>query len=276
MARPFWKMHGLGNDFVVLDARRTPVAIDGAGARAIADRRTGIGFDQMLIIEPGADGTDAFMRIRNADGGEVEACGNGARAVGRLLLEDTGRESVTIGTLAGPITASRAPGGLVTVDMGPARLDWREIPLARAADTLHLDYALGPVSDPVAVSMGNPHVIFFVSDADAVDVAGLGPRIETDPLFPARTNVEFVQILSATRVRMRVWERGVGITRACGTGACAVGVATARRGLTGRRTEVVLDGGSLHIDWRDDGRVLMTGPAEISFTGTLGPALAGG
>jgi len=276
MARPFWKMHGLGNDFVVLDARRTPVAIDGAGARAIADRRTGIGFDQMLIIEPGADGTDAFMRIRNADGGEVEACGNGARAVGRLLLEDTGRESVTIGTLAGPITASRAPGGLVTVDMGPARLDWREIPLARAADTLHLDYALGPVSDPVAVSMGNPHVIFFVPDADAVDVAGLGPRIETDPLFPARTNVEFVQILSATRVRMRVWERGVGITRACGTGACAVGVATARRGLTGRRTEVVLDGGSLHIDWRDDGRVLMTGPAEISFTGTLGPALAGG
>ena len=276
MARPFWKMHGLGNDFVVLDARRTPVAIDGAGARAIADRRTGIGFDQMLIIEPGADGTDAFMRIRNADGGEVEACGNGARAVGRLLLEDTGRESVTIGTLAGPITAIRAPGGLVTVDMGPARLDWREIPLARAADTLHLDYALGPVSDPVAVSMGNPHVIFFVPDADAVDVAGLGPRIETDPLFPARTNVEFVQILSATRVRMRVWERGVGITRACGTGACAVGVATARRGLTGRRTEVVLDGGSLHIDWRDDGRVLMTGPAEISFTGTLGPALAGG
>jgi diaminopimelate epimerase len=276
MARPFWKMHGLGNDFVVLDARRTPVAIDGAGARAIADRRTGIGFDQMLIIEPGADGTDAFMRIRNADGGEVEACGNGARAVGRLLLEDTGRESVTIGTLAGPITASRAPGGLVTVDMGPARLDWREIPLARAADTLHLDYALGPVSDPVAVSMGNPHVIFFVPDAEAVDVAGLGPRIETDPLFPARTNVEFVQILSATRVRMRVWERGVGITRACGTGACAVGVATARRGLTGRRTEVVLDGGSLHIDWRDDGRVLMTGPAEISFTGTLGPALAGG
>jgi diaminopimelate epimerase len=124
--------------------------------------------------------------------------------------------------------------------------------------------------------MGNPHVIFFVPDADAVDVAGLGPRIETDPLFPARTNVEFVQILSATRVRMRVWERGVGITRACGTGACAVGVATARRGLTGRRTEVVLDGGSLHIDWRDDGRVLMTGPAEISFTGTLGPALAGG
>jgi len=274
--RAFTKMHGLGNDFVVLDARRTPVAIDGEGARAIADRRTGIGFDQMLIIEPGADGTDAFMRIRNADGGEVEACGNGARAVGRLLLEDTGRASVTIGTLAGPITASRAPGGLVTVDMGPARLDWREIPLARAADTLHLDYALGPVSDPVAVSMGNPHVIFFVSDADAVDVAGLGPRIETDPLFPARTNVEFVQILSATRVRMRVWERGVGITRACGTGACAVGVATARRGLTGRRTEVVLDGGSLHIDWRDDGRVLMTGPAEISFTGTLGPALAGG
>jgi diaminopimelate epimerase len=276
MARPFWKMHGLGNDFVVLDARRTPVAIDGAGARAIADRRTGIGFDQMLIIEPGADGTDAFMRIRNADGGEVEACGNGARAVGRLLLEDTGRESVTIGTLAGPITAIRAPGGLVTVDMGPARLDWREIPLARSMDTLHLDYAMGPVSDPVAVSMGNPHVIFFVPDADAVDVAGLGPRIETDPLFPARTNVEFVQILSATRVRMRVWERGVGITRACGTGACAVGVATARRGLTGRRTEVVLDGGSLHIDWRDDGRVLMTGPAEISFTGTLGPALAGG
>ncbi len=276
MARPFWKMHGLGNDFVVLDARRTPVAIDGDGARAIADRRTGIGFDQMLIIEPGAEGTDAFMRIRNADGGEVEACGNGARAVGRLLLEDTGRESVTIGTLAGPITAIRAPGGLVTVDMGPARLDWREIPLARAMDTLHLDYAMGPVSDPVAVSMGNPHVIFFVPDADAVDVAGLGPRIETDPLFPARTNVEFVQILSATRVRMRVWERGVGITRACGTGACAVGVATARRGLTGRRTEVVLDGGSLHIDWRDDGRVLMTGPAEISFTGTLGPALPGG
>jgi len=276
MVRPFWKMHGLGNDFVVLDARRTPVAIDGTEARAIADRRTGIGFDQMLIIEPGADGTDAFMRIRNADGGEVEACGNGARAVGRLLLDDTGKERVTIGTLAGPITAARAPGGLVTVDMGPARLDWQEIPLARAMDTLRLDYALGPLAGPVAVSMGNPHVVFFVPDAEAVDVAGLGPRIETDPLFPARTNVEFVEVLSPERVRMRVWERGVGITRACGTGACAAGVAAARRGLTGRRVEVVLDGGPLTIEWRDDGRVLMTGPAEISFTGTLGPALPGG
>jgi len=275
MARPFWKMHGLGNDFVVLDARRTPVSIDGARARAIADRRTGVGFDQMLIIEPGVDGADAFMRIRNSDGSEVEACGNGARAVGRLLLEDSGRDRVTIGTLAGRIAAFRAPGGLVTVDMGPARLDWREIPLARPMDTLHLDYALGPVSDAVAVSMGNPHVIFFVPDVAAIDVAGLGPRIETDPLFPARTNVEFVEVMSPGRVRMRVWERGVGITRACGTGACAVGVAAARRGLTGRTVEVVLDGGPLTIDWQDDGRVLMTGPAEVSFIGTLGPGLLG-
>lgn len=276
MPRRFWKMHGLGNDFVVLDARDAPLSLDDGRVRALADRRTGIGFDQLLVIERDPDGGHAFMRIRNADGGEVEACGNGARAVGRLLLDEAGaRGPLRIGTAAGPIEVADLDGALVTVDMGRPRLGWRDIPLAREMDTLALDYAMGPLTAPAAVSMGNPHAVFVVPDAEAVDIAEWGPRIERDPLFPARTNVEAVSLLGPDRLRMRVWERGVGVTRACGTGACAVAVAAARRGLTGRRVEVVLDGGPLLVEWTGDDRVLMTGPATVSFVGEAAPTLLG-
>lgn len=276
MPRRFWKMHGLGNDFVVLDARDEPLSLDDGRVRALADRRTGIGFDQLLVIERDPGGGDAFMRIRNADGGEVEACGNGARAVGRLLLDEAGaRGPLRIGTASGPIEVADLDGARVTVDMGRPRLGWREIPLAREMDTLALDYAVGPLARPVAVSMGNPHAVFLVPDAEAVDIERWGPLVERDPLFPARTNVEAISLIGPDRIRMRVWERGVGVTRACGTGACAVAVAAARRGLTGRRVEVVLDGGPLLIEWTEDDRVLMTGPAVVSFVGEIGPGLAG-
>lgn len=278
MTRDFLKMHGLGNDFVVIDARHQPYAPDEAEVRAIADRKTGVGCDQFIVVEPAQDSrAAAFMRIRNADGSEVSACGNASRCVGWLLLEETGGDRIVFETAAGLLEAARAGDGLITVDMGPANLEWTAIPLAQPLDTLHLpidqSYPGGGVSDPVAVNMGNPHCVFFVDDADAVPVAGIGPGLEHHPLFPARTNVEFASVETPTRIRMRVWERGTGITRACGTGACATLVAAARRGLTGRTADVVLDGGTLTIAWRDDGHVLMTGPVAVSFTGRLAPEL---
>ena len=266
-AIPFIKMHGLGNDFAVIDARGAPIRLDEGQTRAMADRRTGVGFDQLLIVEAPAGGADAFMRIRNSDGSEVAACGNGMRCVAAFLMQDTGKDHVVVETAADVLEGFAGDGGLVTVDMGKPRLDWAEIPLSREQDTLHLDLALGPLSDPVAVSMGNPHAVFFVDDTDAVDLAALGPTLEHDAIFPERANVEVVQVLSNNRIRMRVWERGAGITQACGTGACAVAVAAARRALTGRKVEVVLDGGPLQIDWRDDDHVMMTGPAVTSYTG---------
>jgi len=285
---PFVKMHGLGNDFAVIDRRNAdngasangsaaalPEIGEGA-ARAIADRRTGVGCDQLILIEPPQNPlADVFMRIRNADGGEVEACGNGARCVAALLMAETGRSHVVIETVVGLLDAEAAPDGRIGVDMGPARLDWREIPLAKPMDTLHLDLALGPLADPVAVNVGNPHAVFFVPKAEAVDLARLGPEIERHALFPERTNVEVATVLGPDRIRMRVWERGVGITRACGTGACATLVAAARRKLTGRRATVLLDGGELEIEWLPDDQVRMTGPATISFTGRLDASLLG-
>ena len=275
MALSFRKMHGLGNDFVVIDARDRQIELDDGLARRIADRRTGIGCDQLIVIEtPKAGLADAFMRIRNADGSEVEACGNATRCVASLLMAEKGRNHVVIETVAGLLDAESAEGGRVAVDMGPARLDWREIPLARAMDTLHLGISLGPLADPVGVGMGNPHAVFFVADAEAVDVATLGPQLERHPLFPARANIEVAQVLSPARIRMRVWERGAGITRACGTGACATLVAAVRRGLTDRRATVVLDGGELEIEWLKDGHVMMTGPVATAFVGTIDTAIA--
>jgi diaminopimelate epimerase len=272
--RTFIKMHGLGNDFVVIDARTQPLAVDAAQARAIADRKTGVGCDQFIVIEPPKNGSaDASMRIRNADGGEVEACGNGARCVAYLLLREERRERVAVDTAAGIIVAENAGGDRVAVDMGPARLDWRDIPLVRAMDTLHLDLQLGPLRDPVAVNVGNPHAVFFVPDAEAIDLATLGPHLEHDALFPERCNIEAATVLSPSRIRMRVWERGTGITRACGTGACATLVAAARRGLAERKADVVLDGGTLEIEWQADGHVRMTGPVSTSFAGTLDDSL---
>lgn len=266
---PFRKMHGLGNDFVVLDARDRPMELTDAQVRALGDRRTGVGFDQLLIIEhPQKDG-DAFMTVRNADGGVVASCGNGARCIADVVMADLGKEAVVLETLAGPVSASRSDGGLVAVDMGEAKLDWQDIPLAVEQDTGHVDLVAGPLHNPVAVSMGNPHVVFFVDDAEAVDLERFGPMIENHALFPKRTNVEVVEVLSRKHVRMRVWERGVGLTQACGTGACAVGVATARRDLTDRSVTVTLDGGDLHIAWRDDGHVIMTGPVSYSYDGVL-------
>ena len=271
---PFIKMHGLGNDFVVVDARERPLALSSAQARAIADRKTGVGCDQFIVIGPARNGRAvAAMQIRNADGGEVEACGNAARCIAQLLMRETRRNSVAIDTPGGLIVAEDAGDGRVAVDMGEARLGWREIPVAREMDTLHLDLSRGPLADPVGVNVGNPHAVFFVADADAVDLATLGPELEHDPLFPQRSNIEVATVLSPARIRMRVWERGTGITRACGTGACATLVAAARRGLTGRRAGVVLDGGTLEIEWLANGHVRMTGPVATSFTGTLDDTL---
>ncbi|MGE4526789.1 MAG: diaminopimelate epimerase [Rhodospirillaceae bacterium] len=269
--RRFRKMHGLGNDFVVIDARAEPLALSPAAAAAIADRRSGVGCDQVIVIEAG-DG-EAFMRIHNADGSEVSACGNATRCVARLLMEESGEAAATLRTRAGLIRAFAAADGLITADMGPAGLDWREIPLAEAHDTLALPLAAGGYGEPVAVSMGNPHAVFFVADAEAVALPAIGPVIEVHPMFPEKTNVEFAHIIAPNRIRMRVWERGTGITRACGTGACATAVAAARRGLAGRKSEVVLDGGSLFIEWTEEGRVLMTGPATLAFEGVLGDVL---
>jgi diaminopimelate epimerase len=273
-ARAFVKMHGLGNDFVVLDARAAPLPLDPARASAIADRKTGVGCDQLITLEPAHDRrADAFMRIRNADGGEVEACGNAARCIAALLMRERGTDHVVIETVVGLLDAERRGSDLVAVDMGPVRLDWREIPLARAMDTLHLELTVGPLSDPVAVNVGNPHAVFFVPDAEAVDLETWGPKIEHHPLFPERINVEAVHRQADGSLRMRVWERGVGITRACGTGACAALVAAHRRGLTGRKATVVLDGGPLEIEWRADNHVVMTGPVATSFAGRLDPSL---
>lgn len=270
MGTAFRKMHGLGNDFVVLDGRRTPLMMTGDTARAIADRRTGVGCDQLILLEPPRDAlADAVMRIFNPDGSEVAACGNATRCVADLLMAELGRRHAVIQTAAGLLDAEAAPDGLVAVDMGPALLDWREIPLAEACDTLAVPVAVGPLAGPACVSMGNPHAVFFVSDVAAIPLADVGPLIEHHPMFPARTNVEVAELAGPDRLRVRVWERGAGITRACGSGACAVGVAAVRRGIAGRRVQVVLDGGELAIEWLRDGHVLMTGPVATSFVGEL-------
>ncbi len=272
--RDFIKMHGLGNDFVVIDARRRALRVGTAGARALADRHTGIGFDQLIIVEPPADRrAAAFMRIRNADGGEVEACGNAARCVARLLFEEGTQRDVVLETAAGLITASHAGDSeMYTVDMGPARDGWQDIPLARECDTDHLPLARGALSDPVGVNVGNPHAVFFVDDAADIALAELGPELEHDSLFPQRANIGVAQIIDDASLRLRVWERGVGLTQACGTGACAAAVAAHRRGLTGRQVRVTLDGGDLDIEWLADGHVAMTGPASVSFTGAFDDA----
>jgi diaminopimelate epimerase len=270
----FLKMHGLGNDFVVLDARAQPVRLSERAVRAIADRRTGVGFDEMLIIGPPQDRRAlAAMGIRNADGSEAEACGNGARCVAALLMREAGTHHVTLETKGGLIEAIAEPDGRITVDMGPARTDWRDIPLSAPVDTLHLPLTVGGLADGVAVSMGNPHAVFFVPDADSIDLAAIGPVLEHDSLFPERANIEIAQVTGRRSIRMRVWERGAGITRACGSGACATLVAAALRGLVDRTAEVMLDGGPLTIAWRADEHVLMTGPVALSYRGRIAPEL---
>ncbi|MBW8270186.1 diaminopimelate epimerase [Caldovatus aquaticus] len=267
---PFRKMHGLGNDFVVLDERAAPLGLTPARVAALADRRRGIGCDQLVSLEPAGAGADVFLRIRNPDGSEAGACGNATRCVAALIAAETGRRRVVVRTLAGDLPAEVHPDGSVTVDMGPPRLGWQEVPLAEPMDTLRLPLAAGAAEGPAACSMGNPHATFFVPDLDAVPVATLGPALERHPLFPERANIGFAQVLAPDRLRLVVWERGAGMTLACGSGACAALVNAHRRGLAGRRATVVLPGGELAIEWRAaDGHVLMTGPVATAFTGQL-------
>lgn len=268
---PFIKMHGLGNDFVVIDARAHPVDLTADQVRTLSDRHRGIGFDQIMVIKR-SNKADAELHMANADGATVGACGNGTRCVAALLLEEFQQDTIMLDTSSGLISASAAPNGLTTVDMGPARTTWLEIPTARAEDTLHLDLthetAAGQLSDPVGVNMGNPHAVFFVEDIAHYDLGSFGREIECHALFPERANISLAQVKGDT-INLVVWERGVGLTLACGTAACAALVAAARRNLCGRSADVHLPGGTLQITWREDNHVLMTGPVATSFLGTV-------
>ena len=266
MRVPFIKMHGLGNDFVVLDARVDAIpAMDTALAAALADRKTGIGCDQLILLEK-SQVADLRMRIFNADGGEVEACGNATRAVGLL---HGGRAQIE--TLGGVLATTPADSG-IAVDMGEPRFGWDEIPLAYAMDTLTMPVGWEALENPVGVNVGNPHAVFFVGDTNDIDLARLGPLIEHDPLFPSRVNVNVAHVTARDAIALRVWERGAGETRACGTGACATAVAAMRRGLCDRRVTVTLTGGPLVIEWTAESRIVMTGPAAESFRGSFDPA----
>ncbi len=261
---PFMKMHGLGNDVVVFDARAEAIDVTPAMAQAIGHRQFGVGFDQLAVITQGTG--DAHLTFYNSDGSLSAACGNATRCIARYLMDESGRDSLHLTTARGDLAAKDAGGGLTSVNMGHPQLNWDEVPLAREIDTLHL-----PINgDPVATGMGNPHCTFFVDDAEAMDLSDLGPRAEHDPLYPERTNVQVAQIVGPDHIRMRVWERGVGVTLASGSSSCATAVAAARRGLTGRAVRIDLDGGTLHIDWREDG-VWMTGPTAHVFSGTFTP-----
>ncbi|KUJ77426.1 diaminopimelate epimerase [Ruegeria profundi] len=261
---PFMKMHGLGNDFVVVDARAQTVEITPAIAQAVGHRHFGVGFDQLAVIENGV--ADAHLVFFNADGSTSAACGNATRCIARFLMEETGRSELTLTTERGTLHARDAGDGLTSVNMGQPQVDWHEIPLAEETDTLEL-----PIEGaPTASGMGNPHCTFFVEDAEAIPLAEFGSRYEHHPLYPERTNVQVAQIVGPDHIRMRVWERGVGITLASGSSSCATAVAAARRGLTGRKVQIDLDGGTIWVDWRDDG-VWMTGPTCHVFSGTLTP-----
>lgn len=269
MRIPFIKMHGLGNDFVVLDARsHTIPELRPQFVAALADRRTGIGCDQLVVLEPSAAAT-IKVRFFNQDGGEVESCGNASRAVGLLL-----GQRARIETLGGMIEVAPDAAG-ISVDMGVPRFEWDQIPLAYAMDTHHMPLAWETLENPTAVNVGNPHVIFFVPDCHAIELDRLGPEIEHDSLFPDRVNVNVATIKSREHIALRVWERGAGETRACGTGACATAIGAMRRGLVDRTVTVSLSGGDLSITWTEAGRILMTGPAVESFRGDFDPAVFG-
>lgn len=267
----FVKMHGLGNDFVVFDARDAALSMTPALARAVADRHFGIGCDTVVVMRPGGAASDVDVQFFNADGSESESCLNATRCVARLLLDERGLARVKLSTKGGLLICNEAGKGQVAVDIGEPRLAWDQVPLASQVDTIQFPLDIGGSSLPVsAVSVGNPHCVIFVPDAQKAPVTTLGPKIETLPFFPRRTNVEFAQVLDKARIRMRVWERGVGVTLACGTGACATAVAAVRRGLAARKVEVTVDGGKLMLEWREsDDHVLMTGPTTTVFTGEV-------
>ncbi len=267
MGLAFIKMHGLGNDFVILDARKAPVDATPAFLAALARPKLGIGCDQIVMLEwPRSADTAAYVRFFNADGREAGACGNATRCVAALLAAEGVPLPLRLETAGGVLTVERR-GEFYAVNMGRPRLRWTDIPLSREMDTHTLDFAYGPLSAPTAVNVGNPHVVFFVRDVEEVDLAEWGPPIERHPLFPEGVNVEVAQIAGPNRVRMRVWERGSGLTLACGTGACATLVAAARRGLTGREAEIIMPGGSLWIRFDERDELHMAGPAAFVFRG---------
>lgn len=257
-------MHGCGNDFVIFDERTADLGLAPGTIARLADRHRGIGCDQLITIRSEPN-TGAIMRIFNADGSTAGACGNATRCVADILMRETRSDEVVVTTIAGTLPAHRRQDGSIEVDMGPVRLDWTEIPLSRPMDTLHVDLP----GDPACASMGNPHATFFVEDIDAVDVPATGRRYELDPLFPERANIGFAQVVDPATVRLRVWERGAGLTLACGSGACAALVNAARRGLTGNSARMIMDGGILDITWRSNGHVLMAGPATTAFSGEV-------
>ncbi len=282
MRTRFLKMNGLGNEIVVMDARDGTFVLDAAGARLVGDPATGPGCDQVMVIEKPRDGGDVYTAIWNNSGEEVEACGNGARCVAAHLFETTGKTELKMETKGGLIVARDAGDGLITIDMGVPRFGWQEIPLSEEIhDTRAIELQIGPIDAPVlhspsVVNVGNPHAIFWVDDPERFDLEKIGPLLENHPMFPERANISLAQVIDRETIRTRVWERGAGATRACGTAACAIAVAAARKGLTGRSVTVHLPGGPLHIEWRErDDHILMTGPAEFEFEGEIDLSKAG-
>ena len=277
MRRSFLKMNGLGNDFLVWDARDKPLHLSPEVIAHLGDRANGIGFDQMITVERSLAGADAFMRIHNRDGSQVDACGNATRCVGRLLIEEQSKGAVSIETNAGLLHAfDHAVPRTITVDMGVPKLAWHEIPLAEEfADTRAIELQIGPIDDPVlhtpaAVNMGNPHGIFWVDDVEAYDLEKIGPLLEHHPVFPEGANISLAHVFAPDEIRVKVWERGVGLTLACGTAACAVAVAAVRDGKAGRTSTMHLPGGPIGIEWREaDGHVMMTGPTQVEFEGEV-------
>ena len=271
VGRPFVKMHGLRNDFVIVDGRETPYKPSVAEIVRICDRREGVGGDELLVIEPHRSGKDyAFVRIINPDGSEAEACGNASRCVGWLLMEECGRDEIRIETLGGVLSCSRAGEKQVAVEMGRLRTGWQEIPLSREIDTLHLGIGAGPLQDPVGMNIGNPHAVFFVDDLSAVDLTRYGPQLQKDPLFPEGANIGTAQLLDPKTLRLSVLERPGTLTTACGTGACVAVAAAHRRGLTTEKCmTVVMPAGSVEIELKEDGTVVMTGPVETCYAGYL-------
>lgn len=272
----FIKMHGLGNDFVIFDQRMGGESLTLNHILYVANRHRGIGCDQVIHIKPPkTEGTAAYLDMYNADGQGVGACGNATRCVADIIMRDEKVDNLRLETQAGILDASRADENMVTIDMGKPGLEWREIPTSEPCETLSVSLAvpsLGGHDLPTAslVNMGNPHAVFFVEDVEDIDLEHLGPKIETHKFFPEKTNVEFAQILGKNKIRKRVWERGTGVTQACGSGACAALVAAVRRGLSDRKAELILDGGSLFIEWREsDNKVLMTGPVAYVFDGVI-------
>jgi len=275
MGTPFLKMHGLGNDFVILDGRAKTLELPPERRRTIADRKLGIGCDQLIVLEPPSERpADVFMRIYNPDGSEAGACGNATRCVASLVMDERRTDHVIVQTISGLLDSQKVGVGgnglpVIAVDMGPALLDWREIPVREACDTNHMPVGIGPLEDPVGTNMGNPHATFFVEDALSPALDPIAAQLESHPFFPQRANIGLAQMLGENRLRLRVYERGTGFTLACGSGACAAGVAANRRGLSGRRVEVIVAHGSLAVEWMRDGNVTMTGGIALSYRGEL-------